>query len=142
MRRAGALLLCVLTLFVTMNCYTRDVKAIYSYIHFSSGGSGYSSDADTIYNSNHSTYYVKLDRFKFGSYSQNEMPSGGLIYARAYKVVGSQLEAAGDGAAFSTTGNGYNYYYWNGYGHVNDSYKLKSNSNVSDSCTACFVWHA
>ena len=143
MKRFFSLFICMVTIFA-LNVFPQKVNAQYSYISFSSGGSGYSSETDTIVgSSNHSTYYVKLDRFKFSSKPMNEMPYGGaLIHARAYKSVGTNLTAAGNLASFSTNGNGYYYSYWENFGKLNDVYKLKSNSNVSDSCTACFVWHA
>ncbi len=143
MKRFISLFICMVTIFA-LNVFPQKVNAQYSYISFSSGGSGFSSETDTIVgSSNHSTYYVKLDRFKFSSKPMNEMPYGGaLIHARAYKSVGTNLTAAGHLASFSTNGNGYYYSYWENFGKLNDVYKLKSNSNVSDSCTACFVWHA
>ena len=143
MKRFISLFICMVTIFA-LNVFPQKVNAQYSYISFSSGGSGYSSETDTIVgSSNHSTYYVKLDRFKFSSNQMNVMPnSGALIHARAYKSVGTNLTAAGNLASFSMAGNGYYYSYWSGFGKVGEVYKLKSNSNVSDSCTACFVWHA
>ena len=144
MRRVFSVIGCLVVL-LGMSVFPQKVNAQYSYISFSSGGSNFSSETDTIVGSDHSTYYVKLDRFKFGSNSMNVMPyAGALIHARIYRLKNGVLKEAGDCAHFSTNGNGYNYNYWvsDGFGKSGDVHRLKSNSNVSDSCTACFVWNA